>query len=85
MSRGLILPEMSSKKEVGGASNIFCPGATKHLVTPLGTMQGSLRAMIQWVQNLPVLRRVDQQAPHDELRPLRWLGREVRILRKLNN
>ena len=30
-----ILPEMSSKKEVGGASNIFCPGDTKHLVTPL--------------------------------------------------
>ena len=29
--------------------------------------------------------KVDQQAPHDELRPLRWLGREVRILRKLNN
>ena len=32
----LILPEMSFKKEVGAASNIFCPGATKHLVTPLG-------------------------------------------------
>ena len=22
-------------EEVGGASNIFCPGATKHLVMPL--------------------------------------------------
>ena len=30
-----ILPEMNSKKEVGRASNTFCPGATKHLVTPL--------------------------------------------------
>ena len=32
---GRIYPVNCSKKEVRGASNIFCPGATKHIVTPL--------------------------------------------------